>query len=68
MLAAPPTGAWRLMIESDRALVRTEDGAGFAIDLQGLSAAWEIAGRPRLLSTGEELTAAGRQAEAGHLE
>lgn len=55
MLAAPPTGAWRLVIEGDRALVRTEDGAGFAIDLQGLSAAWEIAGRPRLVSAGDPL-------------
>lgn len=55
MLAAPPTGAWRLVIDDGRALVRTDDGAGFAIDLQGLSAAWQIAGRPRLLPAGDPL-------------
>ncbi|QYF85950.1 type II secretion system protein GspL [Brevundimonas sp. PAMC22021] len=55
MLATPPTGAWRLVIDDGRALVRTDDGAGFAIDLQGLSAAWQIAGRPRLLPAGDPL-------------
>ena len=50
-MPAPPEGAWRVAVEDERAVVRSGDGAGFAITLDALPMAWAAAGEPRLLSS-----------------
>ncbi|MDO6413609.1 type II secretion system protein GspL [Sphingomonas sp. BIUV-7] len=52
-LPVPPPGAWSLDIAAGRALVRVEDGTGFALPVENLATAWAAAGRPRALSYGE---------------
>jgi len=47
-LPRPPEGFWRVAIVSERALVRTAS-TGFAVPAGALAAAWEAAGRPRLI-------------------
>lgn len=54
-LPLPPVGAWRVAVESGRAVVRTDDGAGFALDVGALPMAWEAAGRPGLIAEGDPL-------------
>lgn len=54
-LATPPLGSWRVVIEGARALVRTDDGGGFAIETDTLPVAWEAGGRPRLIAEGDAL-------------
>ena len=54
-LPEPPAGAWRVAIDQGRALVRTDDGGGFAVEADGLAAAWEAGGRPTLISEGDPL-------------
>lgn len=52
-LAVPPAGAWSIALADGRAVVRTDDGAGFAIAEARLRAAWELAGRPSCLNCGD---------------
>ncbi|AQR62274.1 hypothetical protein BZG35_11935 [Brevundimonas sp. LM2] len=54
-LAMPSEGVWVVQAEGDRALVRTDNGAGFALPLSALDGAWIAAGRPRLTVLGEAL-------------
>ncbi|PZU10248.1 type II secretion system protein GspL [Sphingomonas sp.] len=51
----PPPGMWSIDIAKARALVRVEDGTGFAIPVAHLAAAWAAAGRPQLLSYGDSV-------------
>ena len=48
----PDAGAWSIDIADGRALVRMDDGAGFAVPVGHLSVAWAAAGRPRVLVHG----------------
>jgi general secretion pathway protein L len=52
-LPVPPRGAWNIDIAGGRALVRVEDGTGFALPIAHLATAWSAAGRPRAISYGE---------------
>lgn len=54
-LSEPPLGSWRVAIEQGRAVVRTSDGGGFAVEADGLAAAWEAGGRPPLIAEGDPL-------------
>lgn len=54
-LPLPEAGAWAVRVEGDRALARTDQGAGFALPVADLGAAWEIAGRPQLIALGDPL-------------
>lgn len=54
-LPEPPPGAWRVAIEQGRAVVRTDDGSGFAVEVATLAAAWEAGGRPTLIAEGDPL-------------
>lgn len=54
-LPMPEAGAWAVRIEGDRALARTDLGAGFALPVSDLATAWEAAGRPRLIALGDPL-------------
>lgn len=54
-LSEPPLGSWRVAIEQGRALVRTDEGAGFAVEADALPAAWEAGGRPTLIAEGDPL-------------
>ena len=54
-LSTPPAGYWRLAVEDGRALVRTDDGGGFAVDLKALPATWEAGNRPRLIASRDSL-------------
>lgn len=54
-LPVPPEGSWSVDLAAGRAMVRTDDGAGFALPADHLGAAWEAAGRPRCLCFGEPL-------------
>lgn len=54
-LSMPPPGAWRIAIEGGRAMVRTDDGSGFAVDVEALPATWEAGNRPRLMASGDPL-------------
>lgn len=51
----PPPGSWRVAIDRGRALVRTDEGVGFAIEADALPAAWEAGGRPTLIAEGDPL-------------
>ena len=54
-LPMPSSGAWVVKAEGPRALVRTDNGAGFALPLSAIDAAWTAAGRPRLQTVGDPL-------------
>ncbi len=53
---ADPAG-WTVRVEDGRALVRTGDGAGFAIAADQLAAAWIAGGRPMVEAAGGDLPA-----------
>ncbi|WP_448661323.1 type II secretion system protein GspL [Sphingomonas sp. CJ20] len=54
-LPIPGAGAWAVDLAGDRALVRTGDGAGFAVPAALLVPAWEAAGRPAVQAYGAPL-------------
>lgn len=54
-LPMPSPGAWVVKAEGERALVRTDNGAGFAAPVAMLDTAWAAAGRPRIQSFGDPL-------------
>lgn len=54
-LPTPSPGAWVVKADGPRALVRTDDGAGFAAPTALLETAWAAAGRPRLQTVGDDL-------------
>jgi len=54
-LPMPSPGAWVVKAEGERALVRTDNGAGFALPLSAIDAAWTTAGKPRLQTVGDPL-------------
>jgi general secretion pathway protein L len=54
-LPVPEAGHWSVAAEAGRALVRTPDGAGFAVPLAGLAAAWAAAGTPGIHAYGAAL-------------
>ena len=54
-MPTPPEGMWRVSVEGERALIRSGDGAGFAIAVDDLPMAWTAAGEPRLLASGAPL-------------
>lgn len=54
-LAVPPPGAWRVDISGGRALVRADDGTGFALPVAHLATAWAAAGRPRVIGSGDPM-------------
>lgn len=54
-LPEPPLGSWRVAIEGGRAVVRTDEGGGFAVEADMLPAAWEAGGRPTLIAEGDPL-------------
>lgn len=54
-LPVPPLGSWRVLIDSGRALVRTAEGGGFAVEAGVLPAAWEVGGKPTLIAEGDPL-------------
>ena len=55
-LPVPPAGVWAVRkAEGGRALIRTDNGAGFAVPLAMLQSAWKAAGQPRIAAIGEPL-------------
>lgn len=56
-LPMPSPGVWVVRTDGDRALVRTDNGAGFALPVAMLETAWSAAGRPRLVPLGAPLPA-----------
>jgi general secretion pathway protein L len=56
-LPVPPMGAWSIDIAAGRALVRVEDGTGFAMPVAHLATAWAAAGRPRAITYGDAVPA-----------
>jgi general secretion pathway protein L len=68
-LPMPAAGFWSVDLAGNRALVRSDDGAGLAIPADHLIAAWAAAGRPRCLAYGGSLPAemAGESAEPARL-
>jgi len=65
-LPLPSPGLWVVRTDGDRALVRTDNGAGFALPVSMLESAWSAAGRPRLIPLGgplPEIFAEGIEAE-----
>lgn len=56
-LPMPSQGVWVVRADGDRAMVRTDNGAGFAVPVTMLETAWSAAGRPRLVSLGAPLPA-----------
>jgi general secretion pathway protein L len=54
-LPLPPPGSWRLNVAGGRALLRTDDGGGFAVEVGMLPTLWDSAGRPMLIAEGEPL-------------
>lgn len=54
-LPMPPPGGWSVDLTRARAVVRTDDGAGFAVPEAQLSVAWAAAGRPPCTSFGDPL-------------
>ncbi len=61
-LPLPPQDVWVVKSDGDRALIRTDNGAGFATALSALSAVWTAAGKPRIFPLGDPLPVA--QAES----
>jgi len=49
MLPVPPTGKWSLAVLGSQAIVRTEDGGGFATRHAQIGLAWEAANRPGIV-------------------
>jgi general secretion pathway protein L len=56
-LPQPAQGGWAVDLASDRAVVRTAEGTGFAVPASLLLPAWEAAGRPRVTGYGADLPA-----------
>lgn len=54
-LPTPDIGAWSVRVDSGRALVRTDQGTGFALPVRDLPTAWSAAGQPRLALLGGDL-------------
>lgn len=54
-LPMPVSGAWSLRVDNGRALVRTDQGTGFALPVRDLPTAWSAAGQPRLALLGGDL-------------
>ena len=54
-LPMPSPGAWVVKAEGPRALVRTDNGAGFAAPTAMLDTAWAAAGKPHLQTVGDPL-------------
>lgn len=54
-LPMPAAGVWSVRIDDGRALVRTDQGTGFALPARDLPTAWSAAGRPRLSVLGGDL-------------
>lgn len=54
-LPEPPLGSWRVLIDGGRAVVRTDQGGGFAVEAGILPAAWEAGGKPTLIAEGDPL-------------
>ncbi len=55
-LPVPPAGVWAVRkAEGGRALIRTDNGSGFAVPLAMLNSAWTAAGKPRIAALGEPL-------------
>lgn len=54
-LPLPPQDVWVVKSDGDRALIRTDNGAGFATALSGLSAVWTAAGKPKIFPLGDPL-------------
>jgi general secretion pathway protein L len=54
-LPVPAAGGWSVDLAGGRALVRSDDGAGLAVPVAHLAAAWVAAGRPRCTSYGDPL-------------
>lgn len=55
-LPAPGVGCWAVAADGDRLLVRTHDGAAFAVPSSAFPGVWETADRPQLVSYGEPLS------------
>lgn len=47
LLPRPAEGGWTIRVDAGRALVRSGDGGGFALQAAQLEAAWSAAGRPQ---------------------
>lgn len=56
-LPRPGEGQWAVDLGSERAVVRTADGAGFAVPAPLLRSAWEAAGKPPAIGYGAPLPA-----------
>lgn len=54
-LPLPDPTNWTVRIEAGRALVRTDQGTGFAVPARDLPAVWKAAGQPGLQALGEAL-------------
>ena len=57
-LPLPPQDVWVVKSDGDRALIRTDNGAGFATALSALSAVWTAAGKPKIFPLGDPLPVA----------
>lgn len=57
LLGMPDAGAWSVILDADRALVRSGDGTGFACPPALLLPAWHAAGRPQVIGHGAALPA-----------
>jgi general secretion pathway protein L len=57
LLPVPGPGQWCVDRAGDRAVVRTDDGSGFAGPLSLLATAWQLAGKPVCVAFGEPLPA-----------
>jgi general secretion pathway protein L len=57
MLPQPEAGSWAVDLRGGRALVRSGDGAGFALPESMLRPAWDAAGRPPVHAYGDALPA-----------
>lgn len=54
-LPVPPAGAWSVDFAAGRAVVRTDDGAGFAVSEAQLRTVWAAAGKPSCVVFGDPL-------------
>lgn len=54
-LPRPSEGQWAVDLGNERAVVRTPDGAGFAVSAPLLRAAWDAAGKPPVVAYGATL-------------
>ena len=67
-LPVPPAGCWSIDLTADRALVRADDGTGFAIPASQLEPAWRAAGQPGCVCRGGVLPAGITRAEAATVD